>query len=148
MFIIETDINRTREFVFGRLARVEDTPQWYSAVQSVEWIAGPPSGAGSRYRFTRELPSGPAVNEVEVTEYEAPAVFTLRGRSGPTPFTYRYVLAPAPSGGTRLRLEGEINGEGLGGALALVAPIASKLFERGMQTNIETFKRLLEATRP
>lgn len=92
MFVIETDIDRTREFVFERLARVEDTPQWYSAVQSVERIEGPPSGAGSRYRFTRELPSGQAVNEVEVTEYEAPAAFTLRSLSGPTPFTYRYVL--------------------------------------------------------
>ena len=145
MFVIETAVDRTPEVVFSRLARVEDTPQWYSAVQRVEHVAGTPSGLGSRYRFTRQLPSGPAINEVEITEYDLPMIFTLRSRSGPTPFTYRYLLAPNGQGGTRLRLEGEISGEGLGGALSLLAPLASTFFERGMRTNIETFKRLVEA---
>jgi uncharacterized protein YndB with AHSA1/START domain len=145
LFIIETVIDKTPEMVFARLARVEDTPQWYSAVQRVERVAGTPSGLGSRYRFMRQLPSGRAVNEVEITEYELPGVFTLQSRSGPTPFTYRYVLASNPQGSTRLRLEGEISGEGLGGALSLLAPLASTFFERGMRTNIEIFKRLVEA---
>jgi uncharacterized protein YndB with AHSA1/START domain len=145
LFVIETAIERNPEVVFARLARVEDTPQWYSAVQRVEHVAGTPPGLGSRYRFTRQLPSGPAVNEVEIAEYELPVVFTIKSRSGPTPFTYRYVLAQNQPGSTRLRLEGEITGEGLGGALALLAPLASTLFERGMRTNIETFKRLVEA---
>ena len=131
--------------VFDRLARVEDTPQWYSAVQRVEHLSGPPAGLGSRYRFVRQLPSGQAVNEVEITEYERPAVFTLRSRSGPTPFTYRYLLAPNQQGGTRLRLEGDISGEGLSGPLSLFAPLASTLFERGMRSNMELFKRLVEA---
>jgi uncharacterized protein YndB with AHSA1/START domain len=144
LFVIETAIERNPELVFTRLARVEDTPQWYSAVQRVEHVAGTPSGLGSRYRFMRQLPSGPVINEVEITEYELPAVFTLQSRSGPTPFTYRYVLAPNQPG-TRLRLEGEISGDGLGGPLALLAPLASTLFERGMRANIESFKRLVEA---
>jgi hypothetical protein len=85
-------------------------------VQHVEQLAGTPAALGSRYRFMRQLPSGQAINEVEITEYQQPAVFTLRSRSGPTPFTYRYLLAPNQRGGTSLRLEGEISGE------ALVAP--------------------------
>ena len=145
MFVIETAVDKSPETVFTRLTRVEDTPQWYSAVQRVEHVVGTPAGLGSRYRFMRQLPSGPAVNEVEITEYELPGVFTLKSRSGPTPFTYRYVLAPNQPDGTRLRLEGEISGEGLGGPLSLFAPLASMFFERGMRTNIETFKRLVEA---
>jgi uncharacterized protein YndB with AHSA1/START domain len=146
MFVIEIDINRAPELVFGRLARAEDTPRWYSAVQRVDQVANSPPGLGARYRFTRELPSGPTVNEVEVTEYQQPTVYTLKSRSGPTPFTYRYVLAPNAAGGTRLRLEGEISGEGIGGPLALLAPLASKLFERGMRTNLASFKRLVEGS--
>lgn len=148
MFVIEIEINRGAELVFSRLARAEDTPLWYSAVQRVEQVAGSPSGAGARYRFMRQLPSGPAVNEVEVTEYERPTVFTLESRSGPTPFTYRYLLAPSAGGGTRLRLEGEISGEGIGGALSLLAPLASTFFERGMRANLASFKRLVETSQP
>ena len=148
MFVIAIEINKGPEFVFARLARAEDTPRWYSAVQRVDQVAGSPSGMGARYRFKRELPSGPAVNEVEATEYEPPRVYTLKSRSGPTPFTYRYLLAPNASGGTRLRLEGEISGEGIGGPLSLLAPLASKLFERGMRTNLARFKRLVEGSAP
>ena len=90
------------------------------------------------------MPGGRAVNEVEVTELVPNEVFTLASRSGPTPFTYRYRLAPL-AGGTRLRLEGEISGESLGGALSLLAPLAPSLFARGMRTNLRTFKALLEA---
>jgi hypothetical protein len=144
MFVIETDIDKDPATVFSRLARVEDTPQWYSAVQRVELIAGPASGLGAHYRFTRQLPSGRAVNEVEITEFVQTSIVTLQSRSGPTPFTYRYVLQPKQAA-TRLRLEGEISGEGLGGPLALLGPLASTLFERGMRTNIATFKRLVEA---
>jgi hypothetical protein len=145
LFVIDTAIDATPEMVFARLARVEETPLWYSAVQRVERIAATPSGLGSRYRFIRTLPSGPAINEVEITDYERPLIFTLQSRSGPTPFTYRYTLAPNQQVGTHLRLEGEITGEGLGGPLALLAPLASAFFERGMRTNIEMFKRLVEA---
>jgi uncharacterized protein YndB with AHSA1/START domain len=146
MFVIETDIDKDAATVFGRLTRIEETPQWYSAVQSVEPIAGSPSGLGARYRFTRQLPSGQAVNEVEITEFEPSVVVTLQSRSGPTPFTYRYELQPNQRGGTRLRLEGEISGEGLSGPIALLGALASTLFERGMRTNIATFKRLVEAS--
>jgi uncharacterized protein YndB with AHSA1/START domain len=145
MFVIEIDIDKDPEIVFARLAEVEDTPQWYSAVQRVDPVAISPSGHGSRYRFMRQLPSGQAINEVEITEYVRPTVFTLQSRSGPTPFTYRYLLAPNQRGGTTLKLEGEISGEGLGGPLSLLAPLASSLFERGMRTNIATFKQLVEA---
>ena len=91
------------------------------------------------------MPGGRAVNEVEVTELVPNEVFTLASRSGPTPFTYRYRLAPLAGGGTRLRLEGEISGEGLGGALSLLAPLGPSLFARGMRTNLRTFKALIEA---
>jgi uncharacterized protein YndB with AHSA1/START domain len=143
MFSIDIDIARAPADVFAYLADVASTPDWYSAVQRVEKVGGASHGRGGRYRFWRQLPGGPADNEVEITEFEPDKVFTLRSVSGPTPFTYRYLLSPA-AGGTRLRLEGEITGEGLGGPLALFAPFASRLFERGMRTNLGTLKRLLE----
>jgi hypothetical protein len=43
-----------------------------------------------------------------------------------------------------LRLEGEISGEGLGRGFALLAPLAPRLFERGMRANLASLKQLLE----
>ena len=145
MFVIETDIDRDPETVFGHLAAVEATPSWYSAVQSAAPLTSGPVGVGSRYRFERQSPSGPAVNDLQFTVFQPPSLFTIASRSGPAPFIYRYVLRPAADGGTHLTLEGEISGKGLTGAAALLAPLAPALFERGMRENIAVLKRLIEA---
>jgi hypothetical protein len=92
---------------------------------------------------SEQRPTGPAINDVEVTEFVPNSVFTLASRSGPTPFTYRYRLSPQGKN-TQLRLEGEISGEGLGRGFALVAPFAERLFERGMRANLATLKQILE----
>ncbi len=97
MFTIDIDIDRPPDEVFARLEAVEETPRWYSAVEAVERLTPVPLAVGSRYRFSRQLPGGRAVNEVEVTEHVPNEVFTLASRSGPTPFTYRYRLAPMPA---------------------------------------------------
>jgi hypothetical protein len=40
----------------------------------------------------RDLPSGHAVNELEVTASESPREFAIRTTAGPTAFLYRYRL--------------------------------------------------------
>ncbi len=145
MFTIDTDIARPPDVVFARLAAVEETPRWYSAVESAEPLTPAPLGVGSRFRMVRELPGGRAENEVEVTEFVPDQALTLQSRSGPTPFTYRYTLSPLAGGGTRLHLDGEISGAGLGGVAGLLAPLAPSLFARGMRTNLAAFKALVEA---
>ena len=143
MFTIEIDIDRPPQVVFDYLADFENIPTWYSAVERVDKLTPGSVAAGARYRMRRSLPSGPAVNDVEVTEFVANSAITLASQSGPTPFTYRYRLSPAGQK-TRLRLDGEISGAGLGGVFALLAPLAPRLFERGMRANLATLKRVLE----
>jgi hypothetical protein len=106
-------------------------------------LTSAPVSAGTCYRFLRRIPTGPAINDVEVTEFVPNSVFTLASRNGPTRFTYRYRLSPQGKN-TQLRLEGEINGEGLGRGFAFVAPFAERLFERGMRANLAALKQLLE----
>ena len=145
MFTIEIDIERPLDIVFGYLAQVENTPQWYSAVEHADKTTPGPISVGARYRFLRRLPSGTEVNDVEVTEFVPDSLMTLASSSGPTPFTYRYSLSPHGKV-TRLRLEGEISGDGLSHGLALLAPFAQRFFERGMRANLATLKRRLENT--
>jgi uncharacterized membrane protein len=143
MFEVTTEIARPPSEVFAYLARITDAPQWYSAVESVEPYDADPVQLGTRARFRRQLGGATVENEVEVSAFEPDRQFELSSVSGPTPFVYRYRLDPS-GGGTRLRLEGQISGEGLSGPLALFKPFAETFFKRGMATNLKTLKRLIE----
>jgi len=143
-FSIDMPIRRPTEVVFAFLADGRNTPRWYQAVREAEAVTPGPIGVGTRYRFVRELPWGRADNLVEVVEHEPDAVVTLASVDGPTPFRYRYTLAPT-SEGTQVRLEGDITGEGVEGPAALLAPFASQLFARGMRRNLDELGRMLES---
>ncbi len=81
------------------------------AVQAASKTTDGPVGEGTHYTFTRALPQGEVVNDVEVSEFEEPNLVEFTSRSGPTPFVYRYRVEPAGTG-SRVILEGSITGEG------------------------------------
>jgi len=143
MFEITTTIARPPHEVFAYLARIEDAPRWYSAVERVERLDTGPTRRGTRSRFRRQLGGATVDNEVEVSEFEPDQAITLRSISGPTPFVYRYRLQPSNEG-TLLQLQGEISGEGLGGPFALFKSLAESFFRRGMVANLGSLKRLVE----
>jgi uncharacterized protein YndB with AHSA1/START domain len=143
MFTIATTIERPPDEVFDFIANIGNSPRWFSAVTAVEPLSEGTVGEGARYRFERNLPSGAAANEVEVTEYTPRDAITLTSRTGPTPFSYRFSVAP-DGPGARVTLQGEISGEGLGGVFGLLKGAAPALFERGMRANLEALKALLE----
>ncbi|MER8425971.1 SRPBCC family protein [Mesorhizobium sp. M1403] len=147
MFDISIEIDRPAQTVFRHIEDIEAAPAWYSAVQSVAKLTTGPVGRGSRYRFSRNLAGRVVENIVEVTEFEVDALLTLSCLSGPTPFTYRFRLAPTGHK-THLHLEGSITGKGLPGPMALLALPASSFFERGMRTNLESLKRIVGTARP
>ena len=122
------------EPVFGFVSDPLRFPLWNSAVESVERTSG------STYAMHRRLPTGPAVNELEVVALEPPTAFGIRTISGPTPFTYRYRFVPEGSA-TVIALDGEVE---LGGIAAAVAPLALRAIKRGIAANLATLKRILE----
>ena len=147
MFAIEMEIARPVCEVFPRLAKIEDSPLWYSAVDSVDRIDPGPTRAGTRFHFRRQLGGNDAVNEVEVTAFEPNRALELTSLSGPTPFVYHYNVEPAGAG-TLLRLDGAISGRGLDGPMALLRPLAEAFFRSGMVDNLASLKRLIENDTP
>jgi uncharacterized membrane protein len=143
MFKIVVQINKPANAVFTFLSDIESSPRWYSAVKSVTKLSPGPVNRGSLYSFSRELPGKKVDNRVEVTEFVDGKLLTLSSIEGPTPFKYRYELTPLGDK-TQLRLEAEISGQGLTGPIALLAPLASSFFERGMHTNLVALKDLIE----
>jgi uncharacterized protein YndB with AHSA1/START domain len=142
-FTIDIDVGAPQETVFGYIADGSRTPEWYEAVQSAIKTTTGPTTQGTRYKFTRVLPQGAVVNEVEISEFEEPRLVAFTSLSGPTPFTYRYRVEPR-GGGSRVILEGSITGEGIPGPAAYLAPVAGKFFKRGMAQNLRMLKARLE----
>jgi hypothetical protein len=88
----------------------------------------------------RDLPTGRAENELEITLHEPPGKFAIRTASGPTPFVYRYALSRS-DGGTLLELDAEVE---LSGVAALAGPLARRAVKKGVDENFDTLKRVLE----
>jgi carbon monoxide dehydrogenase subunit G len=141
-FQLSLEIAAPPATVFDFVADFTTMPRWYSAVQRVERIGGT-DGLGAQYAVHRDLPGGPARNEVETTAYDHGREVTFTSLSGPTPFVYRYLVEPVGDA-TRLTLEGSISGAGLSGPAALLGPLAEGLFKRGMRDNLGVLKEILE----
>ena len=128
-FTTTITIDRPIADVFARVADPTGFPDWNSAVESVQ-----PVGRG-RYVMRRRLPSGPAVNDLEVVERQAPTAFTVRTTSGPTPFVYRYAFAPAGDG-TVVTLRGEVE-------VPAWAALAKHAVRRGVDANLAALRAIL-----
>jgi len=135
MISIETSIRiaRPAQDVFDLLADPLRFPLWNSAVTAVH-------GGGDSYVMHRSLPTGAAENGLEVLEREPPTRFSIRTTSGPTPFLYRYTLAPA-AGATDLSLDASVE---LDGPFALLGPLAGRAVRRGIDANLATLRAVLE----
>ena len=143
-FTIDIDVDAPQQTVFSYLSDGTRTPEWYEAVRSAIKTSEGSTGTGTRFTFTRVLPQGEVVNDVEISEFREPDLVTFVSRSGPTPFVYRYRVEPTTAG-SRVTLDGSITGEGLTGPAALLAPFSGKFFARGMTENLKTLKTRLES---
>jgi ligand-binding SRPBCC domain-containing protein len=142
MITFETDVHieRPLEEVFAYVSEPLNFPRWNSAVEVVHETSVREGGTGSTYVMERELPTGRAVNRLDVVTSEAPREFTVRASAGPTPFLYRYRFS-SQNGETVVNLDAEVE---LPGAAALVPPLARRAIKRGVDDNLATLKRVLE----
>jgi uncharacterized protein YndB with AHSA1/START domain len=125
------------EKVFAYVSDPLNFPHWNSAVRAVRKI-------GPSYAMERDLPTGRALNELEVVACERPTEFAIRTTSGPTPFLYRYRFS-ANDGATVVRLEAAVELEGIAERLPA---LARRLVRRGVDDNFAALKRTLEAGSP
>jgi uncharacterized protein YndB with AHSA1/START domain len=140
-FDTSVSIERPIEEVFAYVSDPLNFPRWNSAVEAVrKTSAGDDAGVGSTYVMERTLPTGRAVNGLEIVAHEPPTAFAIRTASGPTPFLYRFRFAPNDRA-TVIRLQGEAE---LGHVGDLLAPLARRALQRGVDDNLATLKAILE----
>ena len=137
-------IDRPIEDVFVYVSDPLNFPRWNSAVEAVLKTSADQNGVASTYSMERELPSGRAVNELEVVASEPLREFAIRSTAGPTPFLYRYRFS-AENGETVVTLDAEVE---MPGPAALLPQLARRLVKKGVNDNLATLKRILEVARP
>jgi uncharacterized protein YndB with AHSA1/START domain len=137
----ETDvrINRPIEDVFAYVCDPLNFPRWNSAVKAVRKTSVGEDGVASTYSMERELPTGRAINELEVVASEPPRRFAIRTTAGPTPFLYRYRFS-AENGGTVVNFDAQLE---LESAADFLPQLARRLVKKG--DNLATLKQILEA---
>ena len=145
MITFETDvrIDRPIDEVFAYVSEPLNFLDWNSAVQAVCKTSAGEDGERSTYVMERELPTGRAINKLEVVASERPTDFAIRATAGPTPFVYRYRFA-ADNDETVVQLDAEIE---LHGATALLPQLARRAVKKGVEDNFATLKQILETTR-
>jgi uncharacterized membrane protein len=126
-FSANVSIDRPITEVFAYVADPRNFPAWNSAVERVA------PADRNRYVMHRQLPGGPAINDLAVTASDQPTLFEIRTTSGPTPFVYRYRFVPA-AGGTLVTLDAHVELPGL----------LSRLLRRGVDANLATLRGILE----
>ena len=146
MIALETNVRIDRPVaeVFAYVSDPLNFPRWNSAVRTVRKTSAGRNEVASTYSMERELPSGRAVNELEVVASEPPREFAIRTTAGPTPFLYRYRFFPE-RGETVVKLEAQVE---LPGAAAFLPQLARRLVKKGVNDNLATLKQILEAARP
>jgi uncharacterized protein YndB with AHSA1/START domain len=132
-------IERAVDEVFDYVSDPRNFPRWNSAVQAVGMTSGE-GEPGSTYAMERDLPGGPAQNDLEIVDRERPTAFTIRTTSGPTPFVYRYSF-DSDGAVTSLHLAAEVELTGIAGALG---PLGARVVKRGVDSNFADLKRILE----
>jgi uncharacterized protein YndB with AHSA1/START domain len=143
-FETDTTIERPVQEVFAYVSDPLNFPRWNSAVRAVRKTSAGDNGGASTYSMERRLPTGRAVNELEVVASEPPRTFAIRTTSGPTPFLYRYQLSEE-TGETLMKLDAEVE---LPGAASFLPQLARRLVKKGVDDNLATLKQILEAARP
>lgn len=132
-------IDRGIETVFEYLADLEHVPEWNWAVTSTRKIDDGPVGVGTRYRQTRSVPR-PAVEELVITQLEAPHVLSLEGTLGPFPARVHYRLT---GGSDRTAIVNTIELDPPGLA-RLAAPVLSRRIGDSVASNLRDLRDTLE----
>jgi uncharacterized protein YndB with AHSA1/START domain len=128
------------EEVFAYVSDPLNYPHWNSAAAAVRKTSASEDDVGSKYLMDRELPTGRAINQLEVVANEAPRELAIRATAGPTPFLYRYSFS-SENDETVIELDADVE---LPGAAAVLPQLARRAVKNGVDDNLATLKRILE----
>ena len=117
-----------------------NSARWQSGTQSAEWSSEGPVGVGSVVHSVTRLLGREMTIDAEITRWDPPKVWDLKGATGPMTFEVSNVFEPT-DGGTQVtqHFQGEI-----GGFFKIAEGLAVKQLQKQVTADGQTLKKLLE----
>ena len=140
-FTVTTFINRPLQEVFDFMTNPANFAQWQSGTKSAEWASAGPVGVGSIFHSVGELLGREIKFDGEITQWDPPNVWGIKGGSGPMKFE-GVSKFESKDGGTLViqNFEGEV-----GGFFSIAEGLAIKQLQKQVETDGNALKKLLEA---
>ncbi|MEU9477296.1 SRPBCC family protein [Streptomyces sp. NPDC048191] len=111
------DVDRSPGDVWAYLSDPAHLPEWQKSAVSVEEMDDGPFGLGCRIRVTRLVRGRDVPITMQVTEFEPPHTWSLRGVDGPVRGRVHGEITPLPDGRTRVTMDLDFEAHGIGRVL-------------------------------
>jgi uncharacterized protein YndB with AHSA1/START domain len=132
-------IQRSVEEVFDFITDIDKLSLWFP-VKKVQVLTEGPIRVGSSYVQTVDMMGQVFDVNTEVTSYERPNSFAIKGSSGPVPLASTFTLTPT-NDGTRLTMVGEGEPDG---AMKFAGPFLNGIVKQQVDAQLKALKRVLE----
>jgi carbon monoxide dehydrogenase subunit G len=141
--IVETvEIARPAEEVFLYASDLDRYAEWQPAIGSVQREGPATRGIGSTVAVTRWVGPKSLSGVEQITEFNPPHTWTVRGTGGPFIATARgRVESRAGATSSRVTISLEFEARGIG---KLLRPVVVRQAKRGLATNLGELKKRLE----
>ena len=136
------EIGRRPEEVFAYLDQLERHGEWQTQIVGVKVETEGPTRVGSRATDTRKVPGGKRDVTYEITAHEPPRRAAFRGVNGPIRPVGTVTVEPAGDGRSRLTLELDFEGHGLG---KLMLPLVRRDARKQVPADHQRLKERLES---
>jgi uncharacterized membrane protein len=137
------EIKRSPEEVFAYLDQLDRHGEWQEAIVDTKVETEGPTRVGTRATNRRRVPGGQRELTYEITEHDPPRRVSFKGVNGPVRARGTVVVEPVGDGASRVTLEFDLVGHGLG---MLIAPLARLAARRQIPKDQARLKERLEST--
>ncbi|MEV6114165.1 SRPBCC family protein [Streptomyces sp. NPDC052109] len=108
------EVDRSPGEVWAYLSDPAHLPEWQRSAVSVEEMDDGPFGLGSRIRVTRIVRGRDMPMVMQVTEFEPPHAWSVRGIDGAVRGRVHGEVTPLPDGRTRVTVDLDFEAHGIG----------------------------------
>jgi Polyketide cyclase / dehydrase and lipid transport len=140
--LTEIDIARPRAVVAEYASNLDNTTDWYTNIERVDWKSPKPLRVGSQVAFVARFLGRRLAYTYEVRDWVPGQRLVLSTTDGPFPMETTYEWHDSQSGGTTMALRNRGTPAGFSNA---AAPVMAGAMRRANRKDLTRIKAILEA---
>ena len=134
-------VSATPQEVFDLFTNPTKDVEWRGSAVSAEWTSVPPHGVGSTIKSLDKLLGREVASTQEVTAWDAPNQYGIKGASGPMSFELTLTLE-AHDNGTKATMTVEAES---GGIFKIAENLFAKQLKKQVHADMDGLKRYLDS---